>query len=154
MLRGVTVAGIAALALAVGATPASAGDDLRVRVAKQKHGNYKTTTRANFSPREVGSFWFRVENLGAQELEPTFSDSGSSDQDGYRTRWFKAGKNISQQVEGAGRDFTIDPGQRKYFNAVHTAPVMPGSTCLKASVTDSTSSDAAGIGINGGQCAF
>jgi hypothetical protein len=160
MVKGVTAVVCALLLIAVlAAVQSQAGETgFSVRVAKHKDGPYKVDIRASIEPGQTKSFWFRVRNIGGvEDLELVFDDSGTSDGTGFQTRWFKAGENVSSEVEGSGKVFRIDPGQRKHFNAKQTALDAPGAVedCLagQASIPKVTS-DLSAVIINGASCAF
>ena len=160
MVKGVTAfvfAGVLAGALI--AAPAQAGKDVfKVRVAKHKDGPYNVGATSHIDPGETKSFWFRVRNIGDQEnLQLTFDDGGSSDGTGFKTKWFKAGNNVSNEVEGEGYELKIDPGQNKYFNAKQTGLEAPGAVeeCLSGHANhEMTTYSTAVIAINGALCAL
>ena len=159
MVRGATAflcAAVLAVAL-VAAGGAQAGKDVfAVKVAKHKDGPYKVDIKSNIDPGETKSFWFRVRNTGDQSSQMTFDDAGTSDEIGFKTRWFKAGNNVSSEVEGSGYEFNIDNGQSKYFNAKQTGLDAPGAVegCLAGEAGDGITSDLSSVSINGATCSF
>lgn len=159
MVRGATAilsTAVLAVALIAAPTATSLAPPFSVKVAKHKDGRYKDHINSSIGDGETQSFWFRVKSTSdTEDVELTFNDVGSSDDDGFKTRWFKHGENISSAVEGAGYDFKIDPGQKKYFNAKQTAPDPTGKTCIAGSADDGVVYfDQAEVAFNGTKCAF
>ena len=161
MVRGATAFLLAlVLAVALIAAPSAAAGEptVRVKVAKHKDGPYRPNLNTSIDPGETRSLWFRAANPGTEELELVFGDAGTSDDVGFKTRWFKSGDNISDEVEGSpGYEFSLDPGQRKYFNAKQTALDAPGAVegCLAGGAeVPKVTGDLATVEINGAMCAF
>jgi hypothetical protein len=159
MVKGVTALVCAsALAVTLIAAPAPATEvTFNVKVAKHKDGPYEVDIKSHIDPGATRSFWFRVKNTGDQESQLIFDDSGTSDGIGFKTKWFKAGENVSNEVEGMGYEFNIAPGQRKYFNAKQTGLDAPGAVeeCLAGQARlQMITSDLSSVQINGATCAF
>lgn len=158
MLRGATgtVAAILVLAGILTTAPAGAGENMfAVKVAKHRDGPYKVDIKANFEPGQTRSFWFRIHNGDDESFDLVFEDAGTSNEDGYRTRWFKAGKNVSDAVEQAGEPFTVAPGQSKFFNAKQRAGDPAEPSCLAGQATlPAITSDLSSVRINGQGCSF
>ena len=158
MVRGATAFVCASvLAVALVAVPSASGlaVTFNIKVAKHKDGPYEVDTKSNIDAGQTRSLWFRVKNTGDQESSLVFDDAGTSDEDGFKTKWFKHGDNISSQVQQDGYTFNVAPGQKKYFNAKQTAPTPTEDTCLagQASMT-MIYTDLSSVEINGATCVF
>jgi hypothetical protein len=155
---GTAFLAVSVLAVALIAAPSatSLGPAIKVAVAKHKDGPYRGEINSNMDDGQTRSFWFRVRTTSEQDdLELVFEDLGSSDDDGFKTRWFKAGNNVSSDVEGSGYEFKIDPGQSKYLNAKQTAPDPTAQTCLAGYAELPTiTGDTSIVVINDNICAF
>ena len=158
MVKGVTAFACAlVLAGALVASPAQAGDPFAVKAAKHKDGPYSSDLKSNIAPGETRNFWFRVTNKGDVTIEKlVFDDADTSDLNGYETRWFKRGDNVSSQVEGDGYGFRIHPGKPKYFNARHTrAPGAGALSCIAGQANLGMANyTLASVLINGKLCAY
>jgi hypothetical protein len=160
MVRGPTAfvcASVLAVALATVPSASGLAVTFNIKVAKHKDGPYKTDIRSKIDPGETRSFWFRVKNTGDAESQLDFGDADTSDEVGFKTKWFKHGDNVSSQVQQGGYMFHVDPGQKKYFNAKQTGLDAPGAVegCLagEASMT-MVYTDLSSVAINGGTCVF
>jgi hypothetical protein len=161
MVRGATaflLASVLAVALIAAPSAAAGEPTVKVKVAKHKDGPYRPNINTSIDPGETRSLWFRAANPGTEELDLVFGDAGTSDEDGFKTRWFKSSDNISNQVERpAGYPFHLNPGQRKLFNAKQTAPDAPGVVegCLAGGAeVPKVTGDLATVEINDAMCAF
>ena len=141
-----------ALALLAMAWPASAGNfGVSVKVAKEKGGTYKNVLRINVADGRSKSAWFRVKGKqNPEQLDLLFSDEGSSSSlEGLKVKWFKHGDNATEQVQGSGYPFHVDPGQSKYFQARVKADDPAGDACIEGDATDGISVfESAAVGIN------
>jgi hypothetical protein len=151
-------AGIAALGLiatlAIGATTASAGDQLiMVKAAKHKDGPYKPDVQSlNLDVGKSKTLYWRVKNIDNDEkLQLAFNDAATGDPEGYSIRWFKGKKNISPEVKGIGYSFNLKPGTKKTFSATikHKFDGDP-VVCLGGQADGpTTQADAAYFQVNG-----
>ena len=119
ILLGALAAAILALALA---PTASAGDlEASVKVAEgDKSGPYHGSLQnVNVKLGKTKTLWWRVKGKGNTEtLDLNFSDDGSSSMlENFKVRWFKHGEDKTEEIQGEGKPFHLDPGESKYFES-------------------------------------
>ncbi len=111
-----------ALVVAAAAPVAEAGDlEASVKVAEgDKSGPYHGFLQnVNVKLGKTKTLWWRVKGKGNTEtLDLNFSDDGSSSMlENFKVRWFKHGEDKTEEIQGEGKPFHLDPGESKYFES-------------------------------------
>jgi hypothetical protein len=149
----ISAALVALVAMAVGATTASAGDPfVKVRAAKHKDGPYLHNPQGLMLPAgESKTLYWRVKNIAPdQKLELRFDDAATDPEDDYRVRWFKGHENITSDVSGPGFEFKLKAGAKKLFSARVKHRTNSGILCLGGQASGSlVNPDAAYFNVNG-----
>ena len=146
---------LAIIALAVTAIPALAGTPpIDVKASKHKGGPYNETPQGVTVPvGEAKSLWWKVRHVSGGKLDVRFTDALTEfpNPEGLKIRWFKGDKEVSDAVKGAGYEFKLPKGSRKFFRARVKAVGPSDGACVvgQADELGLPYSDTAGFAVNG-----
>jgi hypothetical protein len=124
----IVTAGAALLA----ASPASAGDDFKLRIRKGEQP-YARFSFANIPPGESKLFSLKVVDHTPTNVD-TILDEDNPDVAGYKTKYFRNDNNITQQVKDSD-GYAFDPGadgvQKFRMKVKVTSDSPPGPFCRR-----------------------
>ena len=129
------IAALAALALGIaGGALAQGGDPAKVEVSRHKDGPWRSSAlHDKLRPGETTSFYIRVKNTSDPGHTEDFSlaDPGyPSAEDGYRVKWFKGRRDISNSTKGGTYDFKLKHNRRKTFRVRVHAVDTSSDACV------------------------
>ena len=130
----VTAVGVLGMAGVLGtASPADAGAALvNARIGAQEDGPYEDVTLgAKLSPGKARSFHVKVKNASDDELRVTLT-ALLNGTDAFKEKYYRNDREITEQVDGAGFEFGLQPGQTKRFRLRVKAIDVPEARCISS----------------------
>jgi hypothetical protein len=157
-LRPLLIVLAGALAIVPAAALGHGEGDFTIKASKHKDGPYSGELQSvNVAPGAKKSVYWRIANVSGSRLQLQFDDAATPDPnpEGFRIKWFKGKREITDDVKAGGFEFTLKKGKKKTFEAVLKAKPSPQPFCLggQGSKTEPPP-EAAGayFGVNGDPC--
>jgi hypothetical protein len=151
--------GVAATVVFVAADPASATPTnvLVAKSAKDEGGRYTTAlVNANLAEGDAKDFFIKVKNVD-DESAPFTMVEGIPDGNGYKQRYFRGTKEISDAVKDSGMDFELGAGKSKVFRVkVRRANTSDPIFCSMTDFSQPGTSDVdtSAVSLNDHGCVF
>jgi hypothetical protein len=148
---------LAALVLTAPQSSAGPTDPFGVRAAKEKDGQYTTFLQALKVPvGEKKTVYWRIKSKVETDLSAKFDDAATPNPNpgGYKVRWYKGKKEVTTEVKGDGRPFTLPAGGAKTFRATVKHVEPSAGFCLggQAQTAVPPASDGAYFAVGGDPC--
>lgn len=134
--RALWLAAAIAVAALLAPFAASAGEpDASLTVAKHADGPYGTVTTVNIPAGQSKSVYWRVKNQSPGKLtDLLLSDSDTDYPVGWKARWYRGQKEITEGVQGGGHEFTLKKDASARFRLKLKAGDEADQWCVNVTV--------------------
>ena len=133
------------------ADQASAGSELAdpvIKVSRHPDGPFRGSVGATIPVGSQKSFFFRIRNSSDDSGFVTLH--GDENEDGFRYRFFRGSKNVTEPVQAGTYQLTLQAERAKLIRMKVKHQSMPASTACAVLSNQVTAS--AGVKLNGDTC--